>query len=54
MSFFLFIFFLVPIHTCILGAASQETTKNFPSADGCELVENITYLGMKRHKMKMI
>lgn len=47
MSFFLFIFFLVPIHTCILGAASQETTKNFPSADGCELVENITYLGMK-------
>ncbi|KAK0154510.1 CWF19-like protein 1 [Merluccius polli] len=26
-----------PIHTCILGAASQETVKNFPSADGCEL-----------------
>lgn len=34
-----------PIHTYILGAASQETVKNFPNADGCELAENITYLG---------
>ncbi|KAG7231767.1 hypothetical protein INR49_010405 [Caranx melampygus] len=34
-----------PIHTYILGAASQEMVKNFPSADGCELAENITYLG---------
>ncbi|KAG7253652.1 hypothetical protein CRUP_034334 [Coryphaenoides rupestris] len=35
-----------PIHTCILGAASQETVKNFPGADGCELAENITYLAL--------
>lgn len=34
-----------PIHTYILGAASQETVKSFPSADGCELADNITYLG---------
>ena len=34
-----------PIHTYILGAASQETVKYFPSADGCELADNITYLG---------
>ncbi|XP_066580749.1 CWF19-like protein 1 [Amia ocellicauda] len=36
-----------PIHTYILGAANQETVKYFPSADGCELAENITYLGRK-------
>lgn len=36
-----------PIHTYILGAASQETVKSFPSADGCELAENITYLGRR-------
>ncbi|KAM6987046.1 CWF19-like protein 1 [Aplochiton taeniatus] len=36
-----------PIHTYILGAASQETVKFFPSADGCELAENITYLGRR-------
>ncbi|XP_029020085.1 CWF19-like protein 1 [Betta splendens] len=36
-----------PIHTYILGAASQETIKNFSSADGCELAENITYLGRR-------
>uniref|UniRef100_A0A8C9SVD3 CWF19-like protein 1 n=1 Tax=Scleropages formosus TaxID=113540 RepID=A0A8C9SVD3_SCLFO len=36
-----------PIHTYILGAASQETVKYFPSSDGCELAENITYLGRK-------
>ncbi|XP_077401061.1 CWF19-like protein 1 [Vanacampus margaritifer] len=36
-----------PIHTYILGAGSQETTKKFPSADGCELAENITYLGRR-------
>ena len=34
-----------PISTYILGAASQETVKNFPSTDGCELADNITYLG---------
>ncbi|CAB1346338.1 unnamed protein product, partial [Coregonus sp. 'balchen'] len=33
-----------PIHTYILGAASQETLCFFPSADGCELADNITYL----------
>ncbi|XP_030642353.1 CWF19-like protein 1 [Chanos chanos] len=36
-----------PIHTYILGAASQDTVKYFPSADGCELAENITYLGRR-------
>ncbi|XP_028253088.1 CWF19-like protein 1 [Parambassis ranga] len=36
-----------PIHTYILGAASQDTVKNFPNADGCELAENITYLGRR-------
>lgn len=34
-----------PIHTYILGAASQEVVKYFPSSNGCELCENITYLG---------
>ncbi|KAJ0056964.1 hypothetical protein NL108_000776, partial [Boleophthalmus pectinirostris] len=34
-----------PIHTYILGAASPEMTKYFSSASGCELCENITYLG---------
>ncbi|XP_034092401.1 CWF19-like protein 1 isoform X3 [Gymnodraco acuticeps] len=36
-----------PIHTYILGAASQETVKSFSSADGCELADNITYLGRR-------
>lgn len=36
-----------PIHTYILGAASQETVKNFPNSDGFELAENITYLGRR-------
>ncbi|XP_038123069.1 CWF19-like protein 1 [Cyprinodon tularosa] len=36
-----------PIHTYILGAASQETAKNFPNSDGSELAENITYLGRR-------
>ncbi|KAM9496645.1 CWF19-like protein 1 [Clarias gariepinus] len=36
-----------PIHTYLLGAASQETVKYFPSSDGCELAENITYLGRR-------
>ncbi|XP_061524294.1 CWF19-like protein 1 isoform X3 [Phycodurus eques] len=39
-----------PIHTYILGAGSQETAKKFPSADGCELADNITYLG-SQHKV---
>lgn len=34
-----------PIHTYVLGAASSETVKYFPSADGCELADNIIYLG---------
>ncbi|MCJ8736248.1 hypothetical protein PDJAM_G00256890 [Pangasius djambal] len=36
-----------PIHTYILGAASQEMVKYFPSSDGCELAENIIYLGRR-------
>ncbi|XP_015239406.1 PREDICTED: CWF19-like protein 1, partial [Cyprinodon variegatus] len=39
--------FPAPIHTYILGAASQETAKNFPNSDGSELAENITYLGRR-------
>ncbi|XP_035282640.1 CWF19-like protein 1 isoform X1 [Anguilla anguilla] len=36
-----------PIHTYILGAASHDTVKYFSSSDGCELAENITYLGRR-------
>uniref|UniRef100_A0AAY4DAH6 CWF19-like protein 1 n=1 Tax=Denticeps clupeoides TaxID=299321 RepID=A0AAY4DAH6_9TELE len=36
-----------PIHTYVLGAASHDTLKYFPSADGCELAENIVYLGRR-------
>lgn len=40
---------LAPIHTYVLGAASPETVKNYPSAEGCELADNITYLGKTSH-----
>lgn len=36
-----------PIHTYVLGAANSETVKYFPSADGCELADNIIYLGRR-------
>ncbi|XP_056603558.1 CWF19-like protein 1 isoform X2 [Triplophysa dalaica] len=36
-----------PIHTYILGAASQETVKYYPSPDGSELAENIICLGRR-------
>nr|XP_040030290.1 CWF19-like protein 1 [Gasterosteus aculeatus aculeatus] len=36
-----------PVHTYVLGAASQETVRSFPGAEGCELAENITYLGRR-------
>lgn len=36
-----------PIHTYVLGANNQDTVKYFEEADGCELAENITYLGRK-------
>ncbi|XP_043926950.1 CWF19-like protein 1 isoform X1 [Protopterus annectens] len=36
-----------PIPTCILGANNEKTIKYFPDVDGCELAENITYLGRK-------
>lgn len=36
-----------PIHTYILGAASHETVKYYPSPDGCELAENIICLGKR-------
>lgn len=41
-----------PIHTYILGAASQETVKYFPNSDGCELAENITCLGKNSLSLK--
>ncbi|XP_077449775.1 CWF19-like protein 1 [Stigmatopora argus] len=34
-----------PIPTYILGAVSPETAGKFPSPHGCELADNITYLG---------
>uniref|UniRef100_A0A5F9D045 Inhibitor of nuclear factor kappa-B kinase subunit alpha n=1 Tax=Oryctolagus cuniculus TaxID=9986 RepID=A0A5F9D045_RABIT len=36
-----------PIQTYVLGANNQETVKYFEDADGCELAENVTYLGRK-------
>ncbi|KAK2499118.1 hypothetical protein MC885_019995, partial [Smutsia gigantea] len=36
-----------PIQTFVLGANNQETVKYFQDTDGCELAENITYLGRK-------
>uniref|UniRef100_A0A2K6CQ38 CWF19-like protein 1 n=1 Tax=Macaca nemestrina TaxID=9545 RepID=A0A2K6CQ38_MACNE len=36
-----------PIQTYVLGANNQETVKYFQDADGCELAENVTYLGRK-------
>ncbi|XP_064417448.1 CWF19-like protein 1 isoform X3 [Latimeria chalumnae] len=36
-----------PIQTYVLGAVHQETVKYFSDVDGCDLVENITYLGRK-------
>ena len=36
---------LAPIQTYVLGANNQETVKYFQDVDGCELAENITYLG---------
>ncbi|XP_010118350.1 PREDICTED: CWF19-like protein 1, partial [Chlamydotis macqueenii] len=34
-----------PIPTYVLGANDQETMSYFPDVSGCELAENITYLG---------
>ncbi|XP_063146677.1 CWF19-like protein 1 isoform X4 [Candoia aspera] len=36
-----------PIQTYVLGANSNETVHYFPDVSGCELAENITYLGRK-------
>ncbi|XP_077180287.1 CWF19-like protein 1 isoform X3 [Paroedura picta] len=36
-----------PIQTYILGANNEETVHRFPDISGCELAENITYLGRK-------
>ncbi|XP_042317504.1 CWF19-like protein 1 [Sceloporus undulatus] len=36
-----------PIQTYVLGANNHETAHYFPDAGGCELAENITYLGRK-------
>lgn len=34
-----------PIPTFVLGANNQDTLSYFPDISGCELAENITYLG---------
>lgn len=34
-----------PIPTYVLGANNQDTLSYFPDVSGCELAENITYLG---------
>ncbi|XP_074011308.1 CWF19-like protein 1 isoform X2 [Numenius arquata] len=36
-----------PIPTYVLGANDQETISYFPDVSGCELAENITYLGRR-------
>ncbi|XP_053864467.1 CWF19-like protein 1 isoform X1 [Malaclemys terrapin pileata] len=36
-----------PIPTYVLGANNPETVHYFPDVNGCELAENITYLGRK-------
>ncbi|KFU85278.1 CWF19-like 1 [Chaetura pelagica] len=36
-----------PIPTYVLGANDQETVSCFPDVSGCELAENITYLGRR-------
>uniref|UniRef100_A0A663DTU1 CWF19-like protein 1 n=1 Tax=Aquila chrysaetos chrysaetos TaxID=223781 RepID=A0A663DTU1_AQUCH len=36
-----------PIPTYVLGANDQETVSYFPELSGCELAENITYLGRR-------
>ncbi|XP_078240784.1 CWF19-like protein 1 isoform X1 [Pogona vitticeps] len=36
-----------PIQTYILGANNSEAVCHFPDVSGCELAENITYLGRK-------
>ncbi|XP_066856747.1 CWF19-like protein 1 isoform X2 [Anser cygnoides] len=36
-----------PIQTFVLGANDQETVRYFPDVSGCELAENITYLGRR-------
>ncbi|XP_054688169.1 CWF19-like protein 1 isoform X1 [Grus americana] len=36
-----------PIPTYVLGANNQETVNYFPDVSGCELAENITYLGRR-------
>ncbi|XP_054826513.1 CWF19-like protein 1 isoform X2 [Eublepharis macularius] len=36
-----------PIQTYVLGANNEETVGYFPDVSGCELAENITYLGRK-------
>ncbi|XP_061857810.1 CWF19-like protein 1 isoform X1 [Colius striatus] len=36
-----------PIPTYVLGANNQETVRYFPDINGCELAENITYLGRR-------
>ncbi|XP_075010118.1 CWF19-like protein 1 isoform X4 [Calonectris borealis] len=36
-----------PIPTYVLGANDQETVSFFPDVSGCELAENITYLGRR-------
>ncbi|KFV85564.1 CWF19-like 1, partial [Struthio camelus australis] len=36
-----------PIPTYVLGANDQDTVRYFPDASGCELAENITYLGRR-------
>uniref|UniRef100_U3KEF0 CWF19 like cell cycle control factor 1 n=1 Tax=Ficedula albicollis TaxID=59894 RepID=U3KEF0_FICAL len=36
-----------PIPTYVLGANTQDTLSYFPDVSGCELAENITYLGRR-------
>lgn len=40
-----------PIPTYLLGANGPETLSYFPDISGCELAENITYLGKGAHAL---
>ena len=37
--------FLVPVPTYILGPSSNDRASNYPDMKGCELCENVIYLG---------
>lgn len=43
----LIVSFPVPVPTYILGPSSEDRASNYPDMKGCELCENVIYLGKK-------